>query len=66
MELSKFDQNINKIIRDDGDAYWLRRWAGDALQGLSTREETNTALDVKNAIEAAEAMLKAFKDREKS
>ncbi len=51
------------------DAYWLRRWAGDALNGLlanSALAGVKVESFINDSKTIADGMLKAFKDREKS
>lgn len=47
--------------------YWLRRWAGDAMKGMlgDSRYGGEHETYVKESLNMAEALLKAFKEKEK-
>ena len=55
----------NSVVMDD--AYWHRRWAGDAMNGLRAKDDQAHSIDIVDcAIRDADAMQKAYKERDEN
>ena len=63
-----YQAGLAKSQADDDDAFWLRQYAGQAMQGILSAEtmgyttsKTNIALNAECAVEYAKALLEEVK-----